>query len=259
MKTAAEFLGLTEAGAGRWCLAARRELHGAFGGTFGGALAASAVAVARSLAPGRTPSGIDCRFLRGLGAGEATISAAVVREGRTATVVAVDVADEQGRLCTSTTVSLADRGALHSLDVAGPAPTATLSQLGGWRTPPGLEIPIIETLSPTVGAVGEDAIATLVRVPWEDEQSGAEAACLAGDLCVGPPVAAALRGTWVPHPNPDLSLRFTGVDPGEEVTGVGRLAGIEGGLAAVTVNVLGGGRTAAVGVATSLLLAGDHG
>jgi len=255
MKTAAEFLGLTETGAGRWGLAARRELHGAFGGTFGGALAASAVAVARSLAPGRTPSGIDCRFLRGLSAGEATISAAVVREGRTATVVAVDVADEQGRLCTSTTVSLADRAALYGINIDGPALAANLSQLSGWRTPPGVEIPIIETLSPRVGAVGEDAIATVVRVPWDEAEAGAEAACLAGDLSVGPPMAAVLRGTWVPHPNPDLSLRLTGADPGREVTGVGRLAGVQGGMAAVTVEVRGGqGATVAVGVATSLLL-----
>ena len=249
------FLGLTEASPGHWSLAARRELHGAFGGTFGGALAAAAVAVSRSLAPGRTPSGIDCRFLRGLSAGEALVVASVVREGRTATVVAVEVTDDQGRLCTSATVSLADRSALSGVTIDGPAPAAVAaSGLGGWRTPPGVEIPIIEMLSPGVGAVGEDAIATVVRVPWGEGQSGAEAACLAGDLCVGPPVAAALRETWVPHPNPDLSLRFTGAEPGDEVTGVGRLIGVEGGLAAVTVNVLGAGRTIAVGVATSLLL-----
>ena len=85
----------------------------------------------------------------------------------------------------------------------------------------------------------------------------AEAACLAADLAVGPPVAEACADRWVPHPNPDLALRFTSVHgAGEEVVGIGRLAGVDAGLAAVTVDVRrGDGRRLAVGVATSVLLA----
>jgi hypothetical protein len=60
--------------------------------------------------------------------------------------------------------------------------------------------------------------------------------------------------TWVPHANPDLSLRFGAPAHGDPVVGVGRLRGIQAGLALVGIEVFAGGSLAAIGVSYSLLL-----
>jgi len=73
-------------------------------------------------------------------------------------------------------------------------------------------------------------------------------------MSVGPPVAAELQGTGTPHPNPDLSLRFTGDDAGPEVAGVARLERIAAGVAAVRIEVFSGVELIAVGCSASLLL-----
>ncbi|MGH9186537.1 MAG: hypothetical protein ACRD0U_12095, partial [Acidimicrobiales bacterium] len=71
------------------------------------------------------------------------------------------------------------------------------------------------------------------------------------------PVAAACDGEWLPHPNPDLSLRFTpGPAASRDVVSVGRLVRVAAGLAVVAVEVAVDGVTTAAGVATSMVLAG---
>jgi hypothetical protein len=223
------------------------DLHGAFGGVFGGVLAASVLLAARPAAPARVPSGLDCRFLRGVSAGRSTATVTPVHGGRTVSCVRVDLHDERGRLTTTGTVSFVDPGALRPLSVdpaAGPSP-----RWRPWRTPEGVRAPIVERLRPEVGAAGAGAIATRVDVPWTGHRE--EAACVAADLSVGPPVAAACEGTWSPHPNPDLSLRFTAAAADGTVTSVARLAALAGGVAAVALDV-----GFAVGVATSVVLPG---
>ncbi|BBU24472.1 Uncharacterised protein [Mycobacterium xenopi] len=74
-------------------------------------------------------------------------------------------------------------------------------------------------------------------------------------MCVGPPVATACAGRWIPHPNPDLSLRFVGQVAGPELVGIGRLDRISAGLAAVNISVWSGNELVAVGVCSSMLLA----
>ena len=254
---AIEFLGGERQTEGSWEFVLPVELHGAFGGAFGGVQAACAVAAARSLADGRAPCALDCRFVRGLPAGPAELSPTVIHQGRSLSCVSVDVLDERGRLATRATVSLVDPGTLHRIDRAGAA--ATTSGWPGyetgspWRSPPGAGIPIVATIAPRIVGEDERGVATALRVPWDDEDAAAEAACLAADLCVGPPVAMALRGERVLHPNPDLSLRFAAA-PSHELVGVGRLEVIVAGLAVVHVEVWSGGELAAVGVSTSLLL-----
>ena len=224
-----------------------RDLHGAFGGAFGGVLAAAVLLAARGAAPELLPAGLDCRFLRSLPAGTARAEVTTVHAGRTVTCVRVDLHDERDRLATTGTVSFVDPGALRALDVAQ-APAPAPKRWRPWRTPPGVTAPIIDVLRPEVGAVQPGVIATRLQVPWDGHR--AEAACLAADLSVGPPVAAACAGTWSPHPNPDLSLRFTPVEAtGDAVTSVARVAAISGGLASVTVDV-----GFAVGAATSVVL-----
>lgn len=249
------FLGTERHDSGVFSFGLGAHLHGAFGGTFGGAVAACTLRVARDLAPHRIPVSLDVRFLRGLtGAGIAEGS--VLHEGRSLTTVAVDVRDGNGRPAAQATIGLVAPGALHPLERPAVAPPA-LEWDGArrWQAPGGMEIPIVSTLAPRVVGVGESGVATGLSVPWEGADDGAEAVCMAADMCVGPPVAAAFDGRWLPHPNPDLSLRFAGVQPsGGPLVGVGRLEGIATGVALVRIGVWRGGELAGVGVSCSLLL-----
>lgn len=120
--------------------------------------------------------------------------------------------------------------------------------------PPGVEVPIITTFAPLATARGDRGIGTSLPVPWDTPGNDAEAACLAADFCAGPPVAGAFPGEWIPHPNPDLSLRFNVAPVAAIVTGMGRLERISSGLAVVRIEVWSGGQLAAIGISSSLLL-----
>ncbi|MDP1818976.1 MAG: thioesterase family protein [Acidimicrobiales bacterium] len=255
---AGEFLHGEPTGDGEWSFAIGRERHGAFGGAFGGLVAACCVHAARSLAPGRRPEALDARFLRGLPAGDARVACTSIHEGKSLSCVSVDVIDQRGRLATRATVSLVSSDVLDPLDhdgASGDPPAITPYGDGvAWRNPPGVEVPIITTFSPRATARGGRGIGTSIPVPWNEPGNDAEAACLAADFCVGPPVAGAFPDTWIPHPNPDLSVRFTGAPVADVVTGIGRLEGIDAGLASVRVEVWSVGRLVAIGVSSSLLL-----
>ena len=257
--TALEYLGGRPLGDGQWLFEVGRELHGAFGGAFGGAIAAISVLAGQGLARDRTPSGLDCRFLRGLPAGSARVDTTVVASGRTLTCVSVDVFGADERLCTRATVSYVDAATLEPVDApASPEraqpPVAAHEDGKPWREPPGIEIPILKPFDPRRVGRGDLGIATSVRVPWNDPTAAAAAACLAADMCVGPPVDMALTSGWIPHPNPDLTLRFAAPTASRTVTGHGRLESISTGLAAVRIEVWSGGSLAAVGAASSVLL-----
>ena len=258
--TLAELLGAERAAPGCFRYSIGTELHGAFGGAFGGVVAAAALMTARDAAPGRVPSSIDVRFLRGLRAGTCTAEAGAVHVGRSLSVVNVDVTAPDGKAAARATISLVEPSALHPLEST---PESLLDAVGSydeasqWPPMAGRDIPIITTLAPRLRSLGPAGMATIVRLPWTpDDTDAAEATCFAADLCVGPPVANACVEKWIPHPNPDLTLRFvSGAAVGREVVGVGRVARIGGGVAAVTVEVLSEGDVVAVGNATSLLLA----
>ena len=260
MSTIASVLELRATGDGAAVMAFPRTFHGAFGGAFGGLVAAGLVHVARASAPERVPVGVDCHFVRGLPAGDAKATSTVVHAGRSLTCVRVDLHDERERLATTATVSLADPAALHPLDVAGPS-FAEPAEWRSWGTPPGVDIPIVTTLAPRLAVLPDGAIASLVRVPWEDPDGAysAESACVAADFCVGPPVATACQGTWLPHPNPDISLRFTALPAaGAEVVGIGRVVRIAAGLVVVGIEVSASGEVFAAGAATSMVLRGER-
>jgi uncharacterized protein (TIGR00369 family) len=236
-----------------------RHLHGAFGGVFGGVLAAATLHAARAAAGGRVPAGLDCRFLRPLAAGPARASTTVVHHGRRLSCLRVDLADQQGRLATTATASFVDPDQLHPLDVDA-HPAEAPARTRPWPMPPGLDIPIVGVLDPQLGAIEPGTIAAEVTLPWDEPGAGeAESACVAADLCVGPPVAAACEGTWSPHPNPDLSLRFApAVASAATLTGVGRLVCMAAGQAVVGIEVHVAGRRLAAGAATSILLPADR-
>ena len=260
MTSAPEFLAGTRQPDGSWVFAVGRERHGAFGGAFGGVVSACCVTAARAVAPDRAPASLDVNYVRGLPAGTALVTPTLLHGGRSLTTVSLDMADEAGRLCTRATVKLVALEALAAIEHqgAGDGPSALPYEEGTpWRNPPGREVPIVTTFAPR--AAGRDpaaGIATALRVPWDEPGWAAEAACLAADICVGPPVAGALE-QWVPHPNPDLSLRFASTHMGDEVVGWGRLERVEAGLATVRVEVRSGGVLLAAGVSMSMLLAGS--
>ncbi len=258
---AAEFLDGRPLDDGTWRFSIGRDRHGAFGGAFGGLLAACTVVAARSAAPGRRPVSLDARFLRALPAGDASVIPTVVHPGRSLTCVSVDVVDAGGRLATRSTIYLVEQRALRAVDHAGeggePPPSTAWSEGMPWRNPPRMEVPIVTTFAPR--AVGRTAhwIGTALRVPWDEAGATPEAACLAADICVGPPVAGAFGRASTPAPNPDLSLRFTGHEAGPEVVGWGRLEGIAAGVATVGIEVRSGDALVGVGVSCSLLLSTD--
>lgn len=255
---AIEFLQGSPRTDGSWRFDIGRERHGAFGGAFGGLLAACTVAVARDTVPGRTPVSLDARFLRGLPAGEARLVPTIVHSGRSLTCVQVDVLDGGGRLATRSTMYLVDPARLQPLDHQGEAGAAPASvpwaEGTPWRNPKGMEVPIVTTFAPRAVGRTDRGIATALEVPWDDDGASAEAACLAADICVGPPVGGAFPGRSTPAPNPDLSLRFAGDRAGPEVVGWGRLERIHHGLAMVRIEVRSGDVLLAAGVSCSLVL-----
>ena len=242
-----EFLGADRDG-DEWRFEIGQELHGAFGGAFGGVVAAATIVAARSVAENRVPSAIDCRFLRGLKAGTATAVPSVVHTGRSLTCVSVDLTGPDGRLATLSTISLVDPAALAEIDES-PSHVEAVDFDAATPWPRMVPAPILDVLDPRNADAG-----TAVRVPWEDEGWDAEAACLAADMCVGPPVAAVAMRHRAPHPNPDLSLRMAGAVDGDIVVGAGTLERVEQGLATVSITVSAAGRFVASGVSSSLLL-----
>jgi hypothetical protein len=252
--TAVAFLGGDRTASGSWRFGFGEHLLGAFGGVFGGAQAAAALLVARELAPDRVPVAVDCRFLRPLRAGDAGVRADLVHSGRRATIVTVDVSDGDDRCATRVTVSLVDLTTLHARDDERDARDAPSAGDRPWPHPPDRRVAIIDTLRPR-GGRGRGGVVSTITVPWDDPAAAAEAVCMAGDLCVGPPVAAACGDRWVPHPNPDVSLRFAGqLAAAHELSSIGRVSGLVGGVASVSLEVWADTAPVAVGVATSLLL-----
>ncbi|MFP6808057.1 MAG: acyl-CoA thioesterase domain-containing protein [Pseudomonadales bacterium] len=255
-----ERIGGIEIGSGKWQFDLAEELNGGFGGTNGGTLAAVCVFVARSVAPGRGPIGIDARFIRGFRPGQARLSATILNEGRTLTTVSVDVLTAQDKLATRATVSLVVPSALAQIDRQGthtpPEALVSFDQGRVWRQPKGLPaIPLIDTFSPRLMGTGDSGIATGTKIIWDDPKATVEAACIAADISVGPPVAGALKGLPLAMPNPDISLRFTGADSmRDHLVSVCRLEGIVGGLATTSLDVWSGDTLIAVGVSTTTCL-----
>lgn len=255
-----EYLGGARADDDAWTFDLERKFHGGFGGAFGGIITACTLIAARPLVPDRVVTSVDCRFLRGIPAGTVRVEPRLIHQGRSLASVLVDVTDERGKLAAHSALSFTDPAALTKID----SPSASLAPEGGWKShadgkrwkmPPGVEIPILETLDPRSVGRSELGSAWAIPVPWDEPLAGAEAACMAADLCVGPPVAGALTDGWVPHPNPDLSLRFAGEVTTPHVVGVGKLERIQAGVAAVSISVFSGAEVVAKGISTSLLLA----
>jgi hypothetical protein len=246
---------------GAWQFELEERFNGAFGGTNGGALSALSVFVARS-ATGRRPTSIDSRYLRGFRPGTARIVPTVLNEGRTLSVVSVDVVDEDDRVCTHSTVTLAAPEMLaQDLDVAGGLVRPDMSAFRDGKPWPQHEtrpIPMIDTFRPTHLGSTPHEVFTAVAVIWDEPDRSAEAACIAADVSVGQPVMRAVRGA-ASIPNPDLSLRFVDFSandapPADHLVGVCALDGIDRGLATTRTSVWQDDRLLAIGVSTTICI-----
>jgi hypothetical protein len=169
--------------------------------------------------------------------------------------VSVGVCTDDGRLAARATVSFVAAHALAAVNGSAER-IVELPAYDDGRPWPRVGAPIIETFDPRTVPWAERGEAVALRVPWDDvEDTSAEAACLPGDMCVGPPVVFEPATAGLAHPNPDLSLRFAAPITSQEVIGVGRLERVHAGLATTSVEVWSGGGLAAVGVSSSTLLA----
>ena len=137
----------------------------------------------------------------------------------------------------------------------GPPPPGIGETSKPWRPPPTVEVPIIQTARPRAARIG-DAVATIVTVPWEADGDGAEGTCLAADLSVGPPVDAILpKGTWIPHPNPDVSIRFAAPVTSPDLVAVASCRRVTQGVATVASEIWDGEQLVANAISTSLFMA----
>jgi acyl-coenzyme A thioesterase PaaI-like protein len=252
VSTIDEVLGTRRIGNNQLTFHIPKTLHGAFGGAFGGMLAAACLQAARSVAPGRRPTALDCRFVRGLREPDAVATVTVLHEGRSLSNVSVDLVDADGRLCTRAMVSLVDAGVLHPLDRPGPKPGDWKPHAAATKWP--AVAPIVEAIdSRFVGEEGR-TYAIAVLVPWDEEGHSAEAACVAADMAVGAPASSAVGHEKASSPNPDLSLRFFGDVTTKDVIGVGRLERAVNGVAAIGLEAWSDGQLVATGISTALLL-----
>lgn len=243
--SAAEFLGVERPNDGAVIFALGDHLRGAFGGVFGGGVAAATLLAARTVCPDRRPFSLHCTFLRTVRPGTQTAAVEPVSEGRSVTTVGVTLfegaADAEGDAVARATAGFAADAALVAFDAA-PMKAPELDRFEkGWELPlpEGVEAPLMDTLPLRITGMPRGGFAHAIRAPWPDGGDAAEAAAMMGDYCAGLAVGAAVgpEGTKIPVPNPDLSLRFTGDAWGELFVGVGRLARIDRGAAAVHVEV----------------------
>ena len=255
----AEFLGARAGEDGTVEFALGEHLHGAFGGVFGGAVAAACVFAARPAAPERRPFSLHVTFLRGLSTPTCRATAAPVASGRTVTTVGVDLTDEAGKPAARATVTFAAGEALHDLSDGGRVAVPDLAPYDDGTPVPITEFfdpPIVKVMQPRMVGTPAGGYAHAMRIPWDRPGAAAEAACMAADFCVGVPVGAALRGEFVPMPNPDLSVRFLGDAASDVLVGVGRLGRVDRGIAGTAVEVWDGTDLLAIGLSSTVLLGG---
>lgn len=244
---------------GEWQYQLEQDINGGFGGTNGGVLAAICVNAARSVAIGRRPLGIDARFIRGFRPGAARVIPTILNEGRSLTVVSVDIMTDQGKLATRGTVTLVNPESLGNIDSPDipPADEQLIAYEAGriWREPPHQPIPLIQTFSPRFLGKTSRGTATAVDSIWDETGVIEESSCVAADISVGPPVAAAVGGKRVAMPNPDISIRFTGASGNPTyLVSTCRLESLKNGIATTKLEVRDGEVLVAVGVSTTTCL-----
>ncbi len=242
----------------RWTFDLDKRFNGAFGGTNGGVLSAISLYAARC-GSSRRGASIDSRYVRGFRPGSARVEVIILNEGRTLTVARVEVFDTNDRLCTHSTVTLVDAAMLVDAinledQIQPPDDLCSYDDGKPWRQPKAMQIPLIDTFAPRAVAGRDNSTTTATKVIWEEPGTTSEAACIAADISVGPPVARAVRGE-ASTPNPDLSLRFCDtVLRKQHLNATCELQTINNGLASTRIAVFSEHALVAIGISSTTCL-----
>jgi len=264
------FLGGPSQEGEEWRFEFGQHLESNWGAIYGGAIAAGSLAVARSVAPDRSPRSLHLQIVRSVPRGRAVATTRVRHSGRTIATVEVDLHDERGKLAATALLTMVTPG---SLAAENHLTTTVPFEL----TPDpvdhdfGLDAPICQSLSLTPrrnGQVVRLSVENRPRsidgslpnvcpctVPWENiELTGPECACLVADAAVGGPMVNSTMPRDQLGPNPDLTLRFTTAPATPVVNAAGTILSVQHGSTTIGLEVQAGDQLLAHGVATSLLL-----
>jgi hypothetical protein len=264
------FLGGPTPDGDQWCFEFAEHLESNWGAVYGGALAASALAVARSAAPDRSPRSLHIQIVRSVPSGLASATAAVRHAGRTIATVQVDMFDARRKLAVIALVTMVTPGALAA-DIHNTAANQFQRLFRPIALEPGFMAPVMRSLQMLTEEDGAnvDSFAENVRrsfdgtpapvghitLPWDDLRStGPEAACLGADAMIVAPLLYSSIPNDVVGPNPDLTLRFTTAPAQREVLTAGTVLSVQNGSATIALEVQAGDNQLAHGLATSLLL-----
>ena len=266
-----EFLGGPIPDGEEWRFEFGEQLNSNWGAVYGGALAAGTLAVARAAAPDRSPRSLHIQIVRPVPTGMAYATGDVRHAGRTVAVVEVDLFDARRKLAVIALVTMVTPGAL-----AGDFQATSADVFQRRAQPPmviesGFTAPVQEALQMLTiedgvffGAYAENVRRCFdgtpapmghITLPWKDlESTGPEAACLAADAMIVPPLMYSSIPNNLIGPNPDLTLRFTTAPAQREVLTASTILSVQNGSATVAIEVQAGENQLAQGLATSLLL-----
>ncbi len=267
-----DFLGGPTADGDGWSFAFGEHLESNWGAVYGGALAAATLALARAVAPDRSPRSLHLQIVRSVPSGAAYATARMRHAGRTVGTVEVDVFDPRRKLAAIALVTMVTPTAVAS----GYHDTSSVPfRVGAKPVPLGrdsFESPVTRALGMTptdddgntvllqmedarLSVDGSVAPGLQITVPWENlELTGPEAACLAADAVVAAPVLESFVPDETVGPNADLSLRFTTAPATRVVLAAGSMVSAQHGTATVAIEVQAGDQQLAHGLSTSLLL-----
>lgn len=264
------FLGGPTPEGDEWCFDFGQHLESNWGAVYGGALAAGTLAVARSVAPDRSPRSLHLQIVRSVPRGRAVATTRMRHTGRTVATVEVDLFDERRKLAATALLTMVTPGALSAqrhLTAAVPfdmtpdpvandefadAPICKSLNLTPRRNGQVVRLSV-ENRPPN--ADGSLPNACPCTIPWENLQAtGPESACLVADASVGGPM---VNSTLPPDhlgPNPDLTLRFTTAPATRVITAAGTILSVQHGTTTIGIEVQAGDHQLAHGLATSLLI-----
>jgi acyl-coenzyme A thioesterase PaaI-like protein len=267
-----EFLGGPNHDGDDWSFAFGEHLESNWGAVYGGALAAGTLAVARSVAPERSPRSLHIQIVRSVPRGVAFARARMRHAGRTVGTVEVDLYDARRKLAAIALVTMVTPDAVaadyHNTVAAPPfrlTASPTEAAFSSWAAP----ITEVLNLGPRrdgervalraenarASVDGSRASVTECTVPWDNlEFTGPESACLVADAVVALPIMRSFIPLEFIGPNADLTLRFTTAPATRVLTAAAMMLSVQHGTATVGLEVQAGDHQLAHGLATSLLL-----
>jgi acyl-coenzyme A thioesterase PaaI-like protein len=269
IETVRTFLGGPRLDGDRYIFDFGEHLESNWGSVYGGALAAGALAVARAVAPERSPRSLHLQIVRSVPRGGAFATANIRHSGRTVGTIEVELFDQRRKLAMIGLVTMvvpdAVASAYHAtsaepfqirsipIDATHALPAPIVRTLDMLRELDGVPaIQKVDNVRPSVD--GTAACGLQMTVPWEGlDHTGPEAACLAADAIIAAPIMESFVPLEVLGPNADLTLRFTTAPATPIITASGAMLSLQHGTATVAIEVHAATDQLAHGLATSVL------